>query len=165
MNSAPKKTFDKYDIAILSALIQDPRSTTVEISSTVHLSRTAVARRLAILRDRSALVDIPDLVSYQSLGFEVDATIEIATPFNGAASVSQELLAMPEVLSVSTTTGRGQLVVRCIALNMSHFRLLVDKIQRFGEVSSNIVMSTTRSRLPLSERLAAISRQVGQLDS
>ena len=131
MTRSPKKTFDSYDIAILTALIQNPRITTVKLSSAVHLSRTAIARRISILRDKSAFVDIPDLVSYQSLGFDVDATIEIAMPFNGAASVSRELLSMPEILSVSTTTGKGHLVVRSIALNMAHFRYLIDTIQRF----------------------------------
>lgn len=164
MTRPPKKTFDSYDIAILSALIQGPRTTTVELSSAVHLSRTAVARRISILHEKSAFVDIPDLVSYESLGFDVDATIEIATPLNGAAGVSRELLSMPEVLSVSTTTGKGHLVIRSIALNMAHFRYLVDKIQRFGDVSINIVMSTTKSRLSLSERLAAIRQQVDNID-
>ena len=163
MTRPPKKTFDSYDIAILTALIENPRITTVELSSAVHLSRTAIARRISILRDKSAFVEIPDLVSYQSLGFDVDATIEITMPFNGAAGASRELLSMPEILSVSTTIGKGHLVVRSIALNMAHFRYLVDKIQRFGEVSTNIVMSTTKSRLPLSERLSAIRQQVDNI--
>lgn len=164
MTRPHKKNFDSYDIAILSALIQDPRTTTVELSSAVHLSRTAIARRISILHDKRAFVDVPDLVSYQSLGFDVDATIEIAMPFNGAARISRELLSMPEILSVSTTTGNGHLVVRSIALNMAHFRYLVDKIQEFGDVSTNIVMSTTKSRLPLSERLAAIRKRVDDID-
>ena len=164
MTRPPKNTFDSYDIAILSALIQNPRTTTVELSSSVHLSRTAIARRISILRDKSAFVDIPDLVSYQTLGFDVDAIIEIAMPSNGATRVSNELLSMPEILSVSTTIGNGRLIVRSIAHNMTHFRYLIDRIQRYGEVTTNVVMSTTKSRLPLSDRLSAIRRQIDSLD-
>ncbi len=154
-----KKRFDSYDVAILTVLNTDPRTTTVELSKAVHLSRTAIARRILILRDSGAFLDVPNLVCYQALGFDIDATVDIALPSNGVASASRDLLMKPEVLSVSTTTGYGHLVIRTIAVNMAHFRRLIDHFQRYGDVSTNIVMSTTQSTLPLGERLAAIRRQ------
>ena len=156
--SRAKRKFDSYDIAILTALGRNPRITTVELSKVIHLSRTAIARRILILRDKGAFLDVPDLVSYQALGFDIDATVDIALPSNGVSSASRDLLKKPEVLSVSTTTGFGHLVVRAIAVNMAHFRRLIDYFQRYGDVSTNIVMSTARSTLPLGERMKAVRR-------
>lgn len=165
--SRAKKRFDSYDIAILTALGKDPRMTTVELSKVIYLSRTAIARRILILRDKGAFLDVPDFVSYQALGFDIDATIDIALPSNGASSASRELLAKPEVLSVSTTTGYGHLVVRAVAVDMAHFCRLIDYFQRYGDVSTSIVMSTARSTLPLGERMNAVRRQAreAQADS
>ena len=36
-------------------------------------ARTAIARRIQILKDSGAFLDVPDLVSYQALGFDIDA--------------------------------------------------------------------------------------------
>ena len=154
MNSS--EPFDVYDIAILSSLGVDPRMTTVKLSEQVHLSRTAIARRINILRDRGAFLNIPELISYQALGFDIDATIEIAMPSNGVARVQEELLQLPEILSVSTTTGYGHLVVRAITVDMAHFRRLISGFQQYGDVTTNIVMSTRRSQMSLIDRLAAI---------
>ena len=155
--------FDSYDIAILSALSVDPRMTTVELSRHVHLSRTAISRRIVSLRDRGAFAEGAEIVSYSSLGFDIAATIEINTPFNSSSQVVDNLLAMPEVLSVSTATGQRSLLLRVIAVDMPHLQRFIRSVERYGSNSTSLEISTRKSSMSLVDRLALIqAEQRGQ---
>lgn len=153
------RDLDSFDIAILSALCENPRLTSVELSSFVHLSRTSVSRRITSLRDRGAFLERADIVSFPTLGFDIDATVELATPFNSSPRTTADILEMPEVLSVSTTTGNKNLLLRVVAVDMPHFQRFIKNLQRFGSTSTNLVISTETSKIRLVDRLAAIRNQ------
>ncbi len=154
-----RNTFDSYDIAILSALSADPRMTTVELSRHVHLSRTAISRRIVSLRERGAFAEGAEVVAYTSLGFDIEATVEIGTPFNSSSQVGEGLLQMPEVLSVSSATGHRSLLLRVIAVDMPHLQRFIRSIERYGNISTSLLISTKKSTMRLVDRLSAIESQ------
>ena len=87
---------DKYDVAILSALAANTRLTTVELARKVHLSRTAVSRRIAALKKMKVLNDSADVLNYELMGFQVRASVEIATNGRSVAAVKPGLLERPD---------------------------------------------------------------------
>jgi Lrp/AsnC family leucine-responsive transcriptional regulator len=153
---------DRYDMAILSALAINPRLTTVELASKVHLSRTAVSRRISALRNMKVLNDGADVLNYESIGFKVRATIEIAT--NGAAPTAMtkaSLLERPEVLSVSVVAGAGSLCLDVIATDMDHLHRFIRSIEGNGETTTRIIYSAEKSHLTLAERMRRLGEETG----
>ena len=149
---------DKYDMAILSALATNTRLTTVELASKVHLSRTAVSRRIAALRTMNILNDGADVLNYESIGFKVRASVEIAT--NGRATTTDlkpRLLERPEVLSVSIMAGDGSLCLDVIAIDMDHLHRFIRSIQETGETTTKIIFAAEKSQLTLVERMRRLT--------
>jgi DNA-binding Lrp family transcriptional regulator len=150
---------DKYDVAILSALATNTRLTTVELAKIVHLSRTAVSRRIAALKRMKVLNDSADVLNYELMGFQVRASVEIATNGRSTAAVKPRLLERPEVLSVSEMAGGGLLSLDVIAVDMHHLHSFVSSIQENGETTTKIVFAEEKSRLSLVERMQRLNEE------
>ena len=164
-NSKPPKivchrldVFDSYDIALLSALIEDPRLTMVELSKIVHLSRSAISRRIEVLRDRGVLFAAGEVVSYPGLGFEISAVVELSLSTKNLKQVKEHLFRRPEVLSIAIVSGDGLLMIRVIAKDMPSLKRFVEGIQRFGDTTTFIEFEVERSKLSLVDRLARMNR-------
>lgn len=153
------KQLDALDIAILSALNEKPRATTVDLSKVVHLSRTAISRRLCSLRDRGVFVGGAESISYYALGFEIEANVEISALSSSVVKIRKDLLGQPEVLSVSNTSGYGRLAVHVIAVDIGHLHRFVNRIGKHGEISTNLDLTHFRSRMSLKRRLHLIRSQ------
>lgn len=151
---------DFHDVAILSALIEDPRVPLVDLTRNVHLSRTAIARRIGKLRDREVFLSAGCSFAYNELGFDIDATVSISKCRAPVDETIDALLSLPEVLSVSTMTGTVRLSAQVIAADMRHLRLLISQIERYGEVSTKISIETIRSEIKLQDRLNALQTKV-----
>ena len=162
-NNKTRASLDKYDVAILSALATNTRLTTVEIATIVHLSRTAVSRRIAALKRMGVLSDSADVLNYESIGFGVRALVEVMAPSQMAASIKQELLRRPEVLSVSVLVGDGLLSLDVIAVDMDHLHSFVRSLQKSGDTSTKIVFAEEKSPLTLVERMQMLREQAANL--
>lgn len=148
---------DKYDVAILSALLMNTRLTTVELAQRVHLSRTAVSRRIAALKRSNVLNDSADVLNYQSLGFQVRASVEISAPGQAANVIRPRLLQRPEVLSVAVMAGDGLLCLDVIAVDMDHLHGFIRSIQENGNTTTKVIFAEEKSQLTLVERMHKLS--------
>ena len=156
-NNKRRARLDKYDVAILSALANNTRLTTVEIATIVHLSRTAVSRRIAALKKMDVLRNSADILNYESIGFGVRAVVEVSAPSHFAESLKQRLLVRPEVLTVSVIAGDGLLCLDVIAVDMDHLHSFVRSLQRYGDTTTKIVFAEEKSRLTLIERMRILN--------
>ncbi len=152
---------DRYDVAILSALASNTRLTTVEIATIVHLSRTAVSRRITALKNMNVLSDSGDVLNYESIGFSVRAVVEVNAPNQYAASLKQDLLVRPEVLTVAIIAGDGLMSLDVIAVDMDHLHRFVRSLQKSADTSTKIVFAEEKSRLTLVERMRILSEEQG----
>lgn len=152
-----RQELDRYDVAILSALSTNTRLTTVELAERVHLSRTAVSRRISTLKRIKVLNASADVLNYESMGFKVRATVELATNGRAESAIKPKLLELPEVLSVAVMAGDGLLALDVIALDMDHLHNFIGSIQDSGETTTKIVFTEEKSRLTLQERMRKLS--------
>ncbi len=150
---------DKYDVAILSALAINTRLTTVELSQKVHLSRTAVSRRIAALKRMNVLNDAGDILNYESIGFKVRASVEIAAPGQSVSLLKRSLLQRPEVLSVAVMAGDGLLCLDVIAVDMEHLHGFIESLQESGDTTTKIVFAEEKSQLTLVERMQRLGEE------
>lgn len=151
---------DRFDLAILSALSNNTRLTAVELAGIVHLSRTAVSRRIAALRRMNVLNEAADVLNYETLGFKVRATVEIAANGRATSTIKPRLLELPEVLGISIMAGDGTLVLDVIAVDMDHLHSFVATIQESGETTTRIVFAEEKSHLTLVERVRLINEAI-----
>lgn len=151
-----RNRFDAFDVAILSELSANPRATTVELAARIHLSRTAIARRIGNLRELGALLQPVEIASYRSLGFDIQATIDIEAAPGDIPALVQRLLRLPEVLSVSTAD--HHLVLRVIATDREHFRHFVRGLEGNGSMSVRLLDSIEPSPYSLAERFGLLTR-------
>lgn len=150
---------DRYDVAILSALLVNTRLTTVELAEKVHLSRTAVSRRISALRRMNVLNDSADVLNYESLGFKVRANIEISAPSQATTILKPKLLQRPEVLSVAVMAGDGLLCLDVIAVDMEHLHSFIRALQENGDTTTKIIFAEEKSQLTLVERMRQLSEE------
>ncbi|MDH3615768.1 MAG: Lrp/AsnC family transcriptional regulator [Gammaproteobacteria bacterium] len=155
---------DRYDVAILSALLVNTRLTTVELAQKVHLSRTAVSRRIAALRRMNVLNDSADVLNYESMGFKVRASVEISAPGQATKVIKPKLLERPEVLSVAVMAGDGLLCLDVIAIDMDHLHSFINSVQQNGDTTTKVIFAEEKSQLTLVERMRKLSEEsIGDL--
>ncbi len=150
---------DRYDVAILSALLVNTRLTTVELAEKVHLSRTAVSRRISALRRMNVLNDSADVLNYESMGFKVRANGEISAPGQATTVLKPKLLQRPEVLSVAVMAGDGLLCLDVIAVDMEHLHSFIRAFQDDGDTTTKIIFAEEKSQLTLVERMRQLSEE------
>jgi len=149
---------DRLDIAILSALIDDPQCSKTALASKVFLSRSSVARRLEALEAKGILGTSEATINFEKLGFSVRAQINIAAPSTRSFHVKDELLKFPEVLSLSVCVGENVIAVDLIARDTTHLHEVLNRIQEFGDTSTTVILSRHRSAMKLSERMKRLGQ-------
>lgn len=150
---------DKYDVAILSALLRNTRLTTVELARKVHLSRTAVSRRIARLRRINVLNDAGDVLNYELIGFKVRAKVELSTHGLSRPLIKSRLLEKPEVLSVYELHGGKLLCLDVIAVDMDHLQSFAQSIRKDGDLSIKVIFAEEKSPLTLLERVRRLGEE------
>jgi DNA-binding Lrp family transcriptional regulator len=150
---------DAYDMAILSALAENARLTTMELSRIVHLSRTAVARRVTRLGDIGVIEPGRCDVNYAKLGFAVRAFVELAAPRRDSFDVRDRLLERPEVLNLSIVLGEHLVVAEVIAVDTQHLHRFLTWLNDIGYSETKVVLKQHRSGLSFRERLAKLEKE------
>ena len=165
--AAPKRVqrygaCDHYDVAILSALVDEPRQSAVDIGRKVHLSRTAVTRRIAALVDRKVFVASSQLVDFGEIGYEVRALVELLPHANNLDVLCRQLNEFPEVLEYSVVSGSRMLLIDVIAGNVRHLRWFLKRLQRYGKSATSIVFERCESRISLADRLRLLDDRIAE---
>jgi DNA-binding Lrp family transcriptional regulator len=150
---------DAYDMAIISALSENARLTTMELSRIVHLSRTAVARRVTRLQDLGVIEPGRCDVNYAQLGFAVRAFVELAAPKRDSFEVRDRLLERPEVLNLSIVLGDHLILAEVIAVDTQHLHRFLTWLNDIGYSETKVVLKQHRSALTLRERLEMLEKE------
>ncbi|MGC0421099.1 Lrp/AsnC family transcriptional regulator [Embleya sp. AB8] len=120
---------DQLDSRIITALIDDARSTYAEIGSRVGLSASAVKRRVDRLLATGVITGFSASVEPAALGWGTEAFVELYCVGRTAPSEIRAALAkFPEVVSASTVTGDADAVVHLLAADVQHFEQVLERI-------------------------------------
>ena len=166
-NSFPRiraADIDNYDLAIMSALTENAELTTIELAKLVHLSRTAVARRAAALRDAGVLGPVTAAVNYEKLGFSIRGLMEISAPKRDTFRVRDELLARPEVLSLSVVLGEHLMIAEVIAYDTKHLHQFLTWIHDRGYSQTKVILQQHNSKITFRDRLELIEQARSNID-
>lgn len=112
---------DALDVALLHAVSTHPRIGDLELSRTTQVARATVQSRLHRLAQRGVIRDWAPTVDVAAAGFPVRAYVTLEINQGALDEVCEHLVAIPEVLEASATTGTFD--VLCQVAAASHAEL------------------------------------------
>jgi Lrp/AsnC family transcriptional regulator for asnA, asnC and gidA len=121
---------DELDIAILGHLERDGRKSQSDIAADLGVTVSTIGNRLKRLRDDDLLV-VYGFLDPHRVGFNAPALVRISVKPIDVERVGAEIAGLPEVLSITVTTGEFQLLVEVQCRDNEHLTdLIVDRLQR-----------------------------------
>jgi DNA-binding Lrp family transcriptional regulator len=117
-------SIDAVDLALLRALSQDPRATTVALAQRLGISRNTVAARLTRLEQAGAFREFDRCIDPAVLGHPLTAFIEVTVHQQELARIVTELAEIPEVVQAYGHSGAADLRVHVVCRDTDHlFRI------------------------------------------
>lgn len=109
---AAGQSLDQLDLALITALQDNPRAGALDLSRRTNVARATVQSRLQRMEESGIITGYGPDVDLAAAGFPVLAfvTLEIAQP--SLDQVHTELDALPNVLEAFVTTGTGDVLCK-----------------------------------------------------
>jgi Lrp/AsnC family transcriptional regulator, leucine-responsive regulatory protein len=148
-DSAKKnKPLDSTDWKILELLQTNARMTYSEIASQVHLTAPAVLKRVqrleenGIIRAYHAEVDVASL-----LDLPISVFIQMTCSRGNEKKFEVDIQLFPEITECHLMTSTISYVIRAHVSSVKHLHELLERLGRYGETDSAIVLETVRARV------------------
>lgn len=157
---APNRSLDALDVALLTALRENPRAGALELSRITGVARATVSARLQRLEDGGVVTGYGPDVDVTAAGFGVQAFVTLEIAQGALEDVQHDLAAIPGLLEAHATTGSGDVLCRVAASSHEGLqRILVDLNRSAAVVRSTSVVALSQlvpwRTLPLLQSEAA----------
>ena len=151
---------DHVDLALLTALAEEPRATVVALAETLGLSRNTVQARMAKLERAGVFLSFERTIASGALGFPLQAAVSVHVRQTELPRIAQELTAIPEVIQAYGLSGPVDLLVH-VACRGAHHLFDIDarilSIEGVERTETSLVMNEV---IPYRMRpLMALARQ------
>ncbi|WP_440997670.1 Lrp/AsnC family transcriptional regulator [Arhodomonas sp. SL1] len=153
-------SFDTYDRRLLTAIQDDARLSSVELSERVHLSPSQCQRRLKRLETAGVIRGYVGLLDRGRVGLGVMAFVNVSLEQHGAGSAAEFARAVadyPEVLECWAVSGDSDYLMRVVAPDLERFSdfLLhgLLELSMVASVRSNILLQRLKetTAVPLAQ--------------
>ena len=134
-----EEALDDLDIALLTALEQNPRAGDLELSRVTQVARATVNSRIKRMSEAGVIRGWAPTVDATAAGFPVQAFVTLEIAQGALDDVAQDLAAIPHVLEAYVTTGSSD--VLCKVATPSHAELQATLV-RIDQAAS-VVRSTS----------------------
>lgn len=159
MKSRRDKTLDATDWKLLEALQVDARISLSALGKKVGLSQPAVSERVKRLESLGIIEGYFARINYNLVGLDLCAIIRVKATFDKLHACLKYFASSPEVLEVYRVTGEDCLVLKVIVARAAQLEAIVDKIARYGSVTTSIVLSTQPATPVTRKILSAFDNQ------
>jgi DNA-binding Lrp family transcriptional regulator len=143
-NSGAKRSrrVDPVDVKILATLRDDGRATVQALAATVGLGSATASVRLQTLRNERFVQGIHARINYPALGYVLCAYVllQMKDPTGQRGSLSERLLALPEVEELAWVTGDHDVILKVWAKETRHLEAIVVHINEIGARSKTLVV-------------------------
>ena len=143
-----QQVIDDLDRRILQALRDVPRATMGELADHVGVSRTTLRLRLDRLWGSGIIIGRETQLDLASMGFTVQAWVELEVEQQDLHAIGKALTAMPQVIEAFSTTGDADVRCRVAARDTQHLQ------QVLLEIGKCPVVRRTRSSVILESLVA-----------
>ncbi|GAA2504121.1 Lrp/AsnC family transcriptional regulator [Winogradskya humida] len=133
---------DAMDWALLRELQADARLSYSELSRRVHLSPPAVAERVRRLEENGVVTGYHAHVDLARTGRDVIALVTMSCYGATCLLLDEAVPGWPEVMEIYRVTGDACSVLRVATASMEAFETVIDRLGKYGQPSSTMVLST-----------------------
>ncbi len=132
-------SIDDLDLALLTALREDPRAGDLALSRATKVARATVQSRLRRMQDAGVIRDWDPTVDVAAAGFPVQAFVTLEIAQGALDEVAGDLAAVPHVLEAYVTTGSADVVCKIACPSHEDLQATLVSINR----SASVVRSTS----------------------
>jgi Lrp/AsnC family leucine-responsive transcriptional regulator len=146
-------SLNALDWQILELLSSDGRMSISRLASELGRSRTTISEHLDRLQDSGVLRGISAQVDEEKLGFGLSAFVRLQASSTRHREIINAIVQLPEVAECHVLTGTELLMLRLLARDMVHLRVLVDSLTQYGATTTDVIFSTVKSQPTLNQAL------------
>jgi DNA-binding Lrp family transcriptional regulator len=165
MTRSPGVTpIDGLDADLIATVADDPRIGATELAKSLSVARNTVQARQSRLEAAGVLSGYTARVDLASIGFAVEAFVDLELAQDSLQQVIAGLAELPNVLEAHATTGRGDLLVRVAARTHEELQLRLQEILALPGVTRTTthIALTTPIHYRITPLLRALTEEKGR---
>jgi Lrp/AsnC family transcriptional regulator, leucine-responsive regulatory protein len=133
---------DKTNWKLLETLQQNARVSYSELAKIVNLSVPSVVERVRKLEEMGLILGYHTRVNLAVLGFGLKAVVRFSGTGSQMLEIARVVQSMPEVIEAHRMTGDTCFLAVVQVESTSHLETLLDRMSRYGQTQTSIVVST-----------------------
>ena len=136
---------DVLDLALLTALRENPRAGALALSRLTHVARATVESRLSRLERAGVITGYGPDIDVAAAGFTVTAFVTLEIAQGALDRVKADLAAIPAVLEAYAVTGSADMICKVAATSHADLQqtlLRIDSSPSVARSTSAIALST-----------------------
>ena len=149
MPSNNRQELDSTDLALITELQADARTSLAELGRRVGLSSPAVAERLRRLEQDGVITGYHADVDPRRLGYSLGVLIRIRPAPSQIAAVAELARQTPEVSECLRVTGDDCYVMTAWVRDVEHLEEVIDQFVAYGQTTTSIMQSSPVPRRPV----------------
>ena len=140
---------DEIDQLLISALMQDSRSSLKTLARISGLSSPSVAQRIHKLEERKVITGYTVDVDPKAFGYQLQAIIRIRPLPGQLQEVERQIQNTPQVTECDKVTGDDCFIARLHVRSIEQLDSLLDGLNAYAETNTSIIKkSPVKRRLP-----------------
>ncbi|WP_263144125.1 Lrp/AsnC family transcriptional regulator [Pseudomonas sp. RIT-PI-AD] len=140
---------DKYDRALVEALVENGRASFAELARRVNLSPPAVADRVAKLETNGVITGYHASVDPAKVGLPIQCVIELRLADHDSKRTLDTLAKIPQLSLCHRITGDACVLMQAAVGSMQELQELIDELSQYGASKTSLILSTPfQRRLP-----------------
>ncbi|MBE8525543.1 Lrp/AsnC family transcriptional regulator [Amycolatopsis sp. H6(2020)] len=140
---------DDVDWRLLELLQADGRLSFSELGRRVSLSGSAVTERVRRLEERGVITGYAASIDTTKLGLPIEALVRARVRSLDTPRFRSAVLPLAQVVAADHVTGEECWVLRVLCRDTAELEELLEKVQRYGETSTSLVLSSPLRGRPL----------------
>ena len=144
---------DDVDWHLLELLQEDGRLSYSELGRRVSLSGSAVTDRVRRLEERGVITGYRATVDTGKLGLPIEVLVRARVRSLDTPRFREAILPLPQVVAADHVTGDECWVLRVLCSSTAELETLVEKVQRYGETTTSLVLSSPLRSRPVGREL------------
>lgn len=140
---------DAIDKQILTLLERNARMSVKEIAAQISLTPPAVSQRIRRLEREGIIEGYTTTINLAGIGRSIRALISLSVPPASREEFLRLAQQQPAVLQCYHVTGEYSYILSVATHDMESLERLINRFQKIGQTSTQIILSTTDTRIDL----------------
>lgn len=138
-----KVALDAVNRTILSALMDDSRTSLRLMAEQVGLSAPAVRERIRQMEEAGVILGYTADVSWAALGYGLEAIVRIEPLPGKLREVERALREMPQIVQCDGVTGDDCFIARVVLRDVADLDLVLDPLHILARTSTAVIKKAT----------------------